>query len=214
MAGERRRGAGARLAKRAVDVSAAAAGLLCLAPIFALVSALIRLDSDGPVLFTQERVGRDFRPFRIYKFRTMVRDAPRLGAPLTAGARDPRVTRIGRLLRKTKIDELPQLLNVLKGEMSLVGPRPELPIYVARFRRDYEEILRVRPGMTDLASLRFRDEASLLEGAADPEELYLRSILPEKLRLGKAYVREASLRLDLALITKTLAALSGVRVSV
>lgn len=202
------------MTKRLLDVAAAAAGLLCLWPVAIVAACAIKLDSRGPVLFTQQRVGRGFRPFRIYKFRTMVNDAARLGAPITTGTADPRVTRVGRFLRRTKLDELPQLFNVLKGDMSLVGPRPELPIYVERFRRDYEEILKVRPGMTDLASLRFRDEAGLLGAAPDPEEFYVRSILPEKLTLGKEYVRRASLSYDLTLISKTLAALSGVRVSV
>ena len=160
------------------------------------------------MFFAQERVGRGFRLFRIYKFRTMVRDAPRQGSAITFG-RDPRITRIGHVLRQTKMDELPQLLNVLKGDMSIVGPRPELPRYVESFRRDYDEILKVRPGMTDLASLKFRDEAALLGTVHDPEETYVKCILPEKVNLGKAYARGSSLRLDLALIVKTLAALRG-----
>lgn len=199
--------------KRAFDVSAAVLGVLCLSPLFLLVALAIKLDSDGPVFFSQERVGRRFRLFCIYKFRTMVKDAPRLGGPITCGA-DPRVTRVGRVLRKMKLDELPQLINVLKGDMSLVGPRPEVRKYVESFRKDYEQILKVRPGITDLASLKFRDEAALLGGVPNPEEVYLHYILPEKLILGKEYVRRRSILFDLALIAKTLAALSGVRVSV
>jgi lipopolysaccharide/colanic/teichoic acid biosynthesis glycosyltransferase len=198
--------------KRAFDLSAAAAGLLCLSPLFIVVAALIKLDSGGTVFFTQERVGRGFRSFRIYKFRTMMKDAPGKGGPITFGE-DPRITPIGRVLRKTKIDELPQLINVLKGEMSLVGPRPEVRQYVEYFRQDYAQILTVRPGMTDLASVKFCDEAAILGTFPNPEEMYLTAILPQKLDLGKEYVRGSSMALDLAVIFKTLAALIGRRVS-
>ena len=198
--------------KRAFDFSAAVVGLLCLSPLFIVVAALIKLDSGGTVFFTQERVGRGFRSFRIYKFRTMMKDAPGKGGPITFGE-DPRITPIGRVLRKTKIDELPQLINVLKGEMSLVGPRPEVRQYVEYFRQDYAQILTVRPGMTDLASVKFCDEAAILGALPNPEEMYLTAILPQKLDLGKEYVRGSSMALDLAVIFKTLAALIGRRVS-
>src|SRR5205823_3489062 len=131
----------------------------------------------GPIFFRQERIGKKFRPFFIYKFRTMEHDAPRRDGLITIGA-DPRITRVGRILRKTKIDELPQLVNILKGEMSFVGPRPEVSHYVALFRRDYEEILTVRPGITDLASLKYRDEAEVLRHAENPQEEYVRHVLP------------------------------------
>ena len=134
----------------------------------------------------------------------MVVDAPLKGGPLTA-AEDPRITRVGRILRKTKIDELPQLINVLRGEMTLVGPRPEVPRYVALFRNDYEEILQIRPGITDLASLKYRDESSVLSRAADPEQEYLTRVLPDKIALAKEYVRRSSLTFDLSLILKTVA---------
>lgn len=198
--------------KRAFDFSTALAGLVCLSPLFLVVAVLIKLDSDGAVFFTQERVGRGFRPFWIYKFRTMVKDAPRQGGPITFGE-DPRITPIGRVLRRTKIDELPQLINVLNGEMSVVGPRPEVRQYVEYFRQDYEQILTVRPGITDLASVKFRDEAAILGALPNPEEMYLTSILPQKLRLGKEYARGSSMALDLAVIFKTLAALIGRPVS-
>ena len=200
------------MGKRAFDFVAALVGTICLLPLFLAVAILIKLDSPGPVFFTQERIGRGFRPFFIYKFRTMVRDAPQRGRAITCG-NDPRITRIGRLLRRTKVDELPQLLNVIKGEMSLVGPRPEVRRYVEAYRKDYEEVLTVRPGITDLASLRFCDEAAILGSCENPEEMYLTQILPEKLSLGKAYARESSLHSDLALIVKTLAVLAGVHVS-
>ena len=164
---------------------------------------MIRLDSRGPVFFRQERIGRGFLPFRIYKFRTMVPDASQRGSEITVGA-DPRITCIGRFLRKTKFDELPQLINVLKGEMSLVGPRPEVPKYVELFREDYEEILKIHPGITDLASLRYRNEAEVLSRAENAEEEYIKRVLPEKIELGKQYIRDASLLFDLRLIVRTL----------
>ena len=147
--------------KRTFDILVAAIGLVLFAPLFLLIAILIKVDSKGPVFFRQLRIGINFRAFEIYKFRTMVQKAPQLGKPITYG-HDSRITRAGRLLRKAKLDELPQLINVLKGEMSFVGPRPEVPQYVELFRRDYMEILTVRPGITDLASLKYRDEASLL----------------------------------------------------
>jgi lipopolysaccharide/colanic/teichoic acid biosynthesis glycosyltransferase len=200
------------MTKRTFDCVVASLGLLCLSPVFALLAIAIKLDSAGSVFFRQERVGRNFTRFSIYKFRTMVSGAPRLGRRITCGE-DPRITRVGRLLRKTKLDELPQLINVLKGEMSIVGPRPEVRQYVECFRDDYEQILTVRPGITDLASLKFRDEATLLGAAPDPEDLYVRSILPEKINLEKEYIRRASIWFDLTLIAKTLAALSRMRIS-
>ncbi len=127
-------------------------GLVVVLPLLPVVAVAIKWDSPGPIFFKQRRMGRGFRPFFIYKFRTMVEDAPALGMSITAG-RDPRITRVGQFLRQTKLDELPQLINVLKGDMSLVGPRPEVPRYVELFRKDYEEILQIRPGITDLASL-------------------------------------------------------------
>jgi lipopolysaccharide/colanic/teichoic acid biosynthesis glycosyltransferase len=198
--------------KRVFDLTISALGLLILGPLFGLVAILIKLDSTGPVFFRQHRVGRAFRPFLILKFRTMVRDAPNKGGPITFGE-DPRITRIGRFLRKIKIDELPQLINVLKGEMSIVGPRPEVRRYVELFREDYEEILTVRPGLTDLASLKYRDEAAILGSSHDPEEMYVKYILPEKVSLGKEYVRRSSRIFDLILIFKTLAALSGLKLA-
>jgi len=188
--------------KRLFDVLVAVAGLLVLSPLFALVALAIKLTSRGPVFFRQERVGRNFRPFRIYKFRTMVVDAPRLGGQITAG-RDPRITSIGHLLRKTKLDELPQLLNVLSGEMSLVGPRPEVPKYVEMFRPQFAEVLSVRPGITDLASVKYRDENEILGQADDPEAAYVNQVLPDKLALATEYVRRASFWFDVRLIFAT-----------
>jgi lipopolysaccharide/colanic/teichoic acid biosynthesis glycosyltransferase len=188
--------------KRLFDVAASGLGLLVLSPILCATAAAVRLSSAGPVFFRQARVGRGGRPFFILKFRTMVQDAPKLGGPITFG-RDPRITPVGNLLRKTKIDELPQLLNVLVGDMSLVGPRPEVPRYVEMFRDDYKVILQVRPGITDLASIKYRDEAAILGNVADPEEEYVRVVLPEKIRLAKQYVANRSLRLDLTILFGT-----------
>jgi lipopolysaccharide/colanic/teichoic acid biosynthesis glycosyltransferase len=187
--------------KRALDIVLAACGLIVLAPLLAVAAALIAIDSRGPVLFTQARVGRRFRPFLIYKLRTMRVDDGG-GRPISVGG-DPRITRVGRVLRRTKIDELPQLVNVIKGDMSLVGPRPELARYVEMFRDDYAEILEARPGLTDLASIKYRDEAALLASASDPEAEYVERILPDKIRLGREYVRRSSVLFDLQLIVRT-----------
>lgn len=196
--------------KRVFDFIVAFTGLVILSPLFAVIIICIKLDSGGPVFFRQERMGKGFRPFVLYKFRTMVRNAPNLGGPLTM-PRDARITRIGRLLRKIKIDELPQLYNVLRGDMSLVGPRPEVSRFVNQYRADYEEVLRVRPGVTDLASLKYRNEYELLATAPNPEELYVRQILPDKIRLAKEYVARSSLLLDFAIIIRTLLSLFYVR---
>ena len=200
------------MTKRALDIVASLFAVLVIGPIALLVGAAVKLTSPGPVFFRQERIGRRFRPFGIYKFRTMVQDAPIRGGTITVGD-DPRITRIGKLLRKSKIDELPQLINVLKGEMSLVGPRPEAPKYVELFRNDYEEILQVRPGITDLASIEYRDEAAVLGQARDGERAYTESVLPEKIRLAKDYVRRASFWFDVKLICRTVASLIGDRLS-
>ncbi len=197
--------------KRTFDVVVGVLGILLLLPFGVAVALLIKLDSRGPVFFRQERVGRGFRPFFIYKFRTMVEDAPRRGGLITVGE-DPRITRVGWYLRKAKIDELPQLINVAKGEMSFVGPRPEVRQYVELFRKDYEEILKVRPGITDLASLKNRDEADVLGRSQDREEEYVNRILPEKIHLAKEHLRRSSFFLDLTLVFKTLLKLVGLRV--
>jgi lipopolysaccharide/colanic/teichoic acid biosynthesis glycosyltransferase len=194
--------------KRAFDLVVALLGLVLLSPLLAIAALLVKLDSNGPIFFRQERMGIRFRPFFIYKFRTMVQDAPQMGSLITCGD-DPRITRIGRLLRKTKIDELPQLINILKGEMSLVGPRPEIRQYVELFRQDYQEILKVRPGITDIASLKYRDESTLLATLPNPSQVYVTELLPDKISLGKEYIRRASFFFDLTLILKTLLKIAG-----
>ena len=191
------------MTKRSFDIIMSIGGLLVLSPLFFVVSALIKLDSKGPVFFKQERVGRNFHVFFIYKFRTMAQDAWRRGPPITCGE-DPRITHLGRFLRKSKIDELPQLINVLKGEMSLVGPRPEIPRYVEMTREEYAEILKVRPGMTDLASLKYRDEAAILGKYRKPEEEYVQHLLPEKIALAREYIERSSLLFDISLVVRTI----------
>ena len=188
--------------KRMLDIVVSLIGLICLLPLLLLVAVLIKLDSTGPVFFRQTRMGMRFRPFQILKFRTMVQDSSTKGQSITVGD-DPRITRVGRLLRKTKIDELPQLINVFKGEMTFVGPRPEVPQYVELFRQDYEEILKIRPGITDLASIKYRNEAALLGQSKNPEEEYVTRVLPDKISLGREYVRCSSLAFDLRLIFRT-----------
>ena len=194
--------------KRCFDFVVAFCGLIFLAPLLGLVALLVKFESKGPVFFRQERIGKGFKPFKIYKIRTMVENASQHGE-LTTSDRDPRITRIGWLLRRTKIDELPQLINVLKGDMSIVGPRPEVRRYVELFRQDYEEILTMRPGITDLASLKYQDEAALLGCSGDPEAEYRSKILPDKIALAKEYVRRSSFLFDLTLTLKTLPKLCG-----
>jgi lipopolysaccharide/colanic/teichoic acid biosynthesis glycosyltransferase len=199
------------VAKRLFDVLAAGAGLLVLAPLLLAVALWIKLDSRGPVLFRQVRIGRHGVPFEIYKFRTMAdrpgADSGGAGPQLTVG-QDPRVTRAGRFLRHYKLDELPQLLNVLEGTMSLVGPRPEVPRYVECYPPAARSaVLSVRPGITDLAAILYRDESTILGQARDPERAYVETILPVKLEYYQRYVRERSFWLDLRIIFRTLAAI-------
>lgn len=191
------------MAKRIFDILASGTGLLILSVPMLIISILIKLDSPGPVLFKQERIGKNKQPFRIYKFRTMHTNAEQQGGQLTVG-RDPRITRVGHLLRKSKLDELPQLINVLKGDMSLVGPRPEVPKYVALYTPEQQRILSVRPGITDLASIEFRDENELLQNQQDPESYYINTIMPKKLELNQAYIARQSLAFDVYVIFKTL----------
>ncbi|MFN3860924.1 MAG: sugar transferase [Roseateles sp.] len=194
------------MSKRLFDIVASALGLLLLMPLLLLVALWVKLDSPGPVLFRQTRVGRHGVPFTIHKFRSM-RVEP--GAAITVGE-DPRITRSGRFLRASKLDELPQLWDVLRGAMSLVGPRPELPCYVALYPADLrEQVLSVRPGITDPASLAFSHEAELLAAASDPEREYREVVLPAKLRLSADYAARASLRSDLRLIARTLLRVLG-----
>ena len=188
--------------KRCFDIVVSALGLLTLSPLLLAIAVWIMLDSRGPVFFRQERIGRHGVPFRIHKFRTMAHGAG--GAQITVGA-DRRITRAGAVLRRTKLDELPQLFDVLRGAMSLVGPRPEVPRYVALYPPALrDKVLSVRPGITDLASLEYRDESERLARAADPEHEYVHVVMPAKLQLAAQYVERASLAFDLRLILRTL----------
>lgn len=200
------------MAKRLFDLVVALGALLVLAPLLLLVALVVKLDSPGPVFFRQERVGRHGRAFRIHKFRTMHHRPPAAaGLPLTVGA-DPRITRSGAWLRRTRIDELPQFIDVLVGDMSVVGPRPEVPRYVALYPPALRErALAVRPGITDPASLEFIDESERLAGAADPEREYVDVILPRKVRRAAEYAERATLASDLAVLWRTLRVLAGVR---
>ena len=188
--------------KRCFDLFFSISGLVFLSPLFLIVAVLIKLDSRGHIFFKQERVGKNFKTFNIYKFRTMVEDAQKKGLSITSGY-DKRITRFGKFLRKTKIDELPQLINVVKGEMSLVGPRPEVKKYVDFYMVDYMKILKLRPGITDISSLKYRDEEALLKEHNDPEEYYVQIHLPNKIALAKEYIKKTSLVYDLKLIFLT-----------
>jgi lipopolysaccharide/colanic/teichoic acid biosynthesis glycosyltransferase len=195
------------MAKRLFDWLASTGGLLVLAPFLVLLAVWIKLDSSGPVFFRQERVGLGGKLFRIHKFRTMVTDAERRGLQITVGA-DARVTRAGQWLRKYKLDELPQLLDVWLGHMSLVGPRPEVPRYVACYPADVRDVvLSVRPGITDRASIEFKDENEILGRANDPHLAYVNEVLPIKLGYYLEYVKTRSLLGDIELIFKTIRAI-------
>jgi len=196
------------MSKRLFDIVAASIGLLLLAPLLLALALWIRLDSPGPALFRQVRVGRHGVPFEIYKFRTM-REQPAGGRQLTVGE-DARITRAGRCLRRSKLDELPQLINVLGGSMSLVGPRPEVPRYVDRYPDEARRtVLSVAPGITDWAAILYKDENAILGRAADPERTYVETILPVKLAYYQRYVQERNFWLDLRIIFRTLAAIAG-----
>lgn len=193
------------MAKRAFDLLIATLALILLSPVLLAVALAVRLDTPGPVFFRQQRVGRGGVPFRIHKFRTMVHGAP--GLQVTVGA-DPRITRSGRFLRRTRLDELPQLIDVVQGTMSLVGPRPEVPRYVAFYPPALKDrVLALRPGITDPASIDGIDEAERLARAADPEREYIEVILPDKLRRAAEYAERATLATDLGVLWRTVARL-------
>lgn len=190
--------------KRTFDIVVSGVGLVVLLPLMLFLALLVSLDSPGPVLFRQTRIGKSFRPFQLLKFRSMKSDNS--GAEITC-AQDTRVTRVGAMLREIKLDELPQFWNVFCGDMSFVGPRPEVPTFVEQFRTDYEEILKVRPGITDPASIRYKAEAEILGRAPDPIKYYTEVILPDKIKISKRYVRSATFGRDISLIIKTIAVL-------
>ena len=191
--------------KRAMDIVISGCALLVIWPVLLLIALAIKIDDPGPVFYRQVRVGKDGKEFRIFKFRTMVVDADKKGLQITVG-RDNRITRVGRLLRKTKLDELAQLINVFVGEMSFVGPRPEVPRYVNLYTPYQRQVLLVRPGITDYASIAYRNENDLLEGAEDPERMYIETIMPDKIELNMKYLREISPIADIRLILSTIIA--------
>ena len=191
------------MAKRLFDIAFSTIGIVILFPFMLIISILIKKEDRGPVLYRGIRVGRYGNLFRVYKFRTMVVDAEKLGG-LSTSDDDPRITKTGKFLRKYKLDELPQLINVLKGEMSFVGPRPEVQHYVDMFTEEEKAILSVRPGITDWASLWNPDEGAILKGSKDPEKAYMEMIRPEKLKLQLKYVGKGSFRIDLKIILLTL----------
>ncbi len=193
------------IAKRAMDIVLSACALAVLWPLLLLIALAILIDDPGPVFYRQVRVGRNGKTFRIFKFRSMVMDADKKGLAITVG-RDSRITRVGAVLRKTKLDELAQLFNVLLGQMSFVGPRPEVPKYVELYTPYQRQVLLVRPGITDYASIAYRNENDLLAGAPNPEAMYIEQIMPDKIELNMKYLREISPLADIRLILKTIVA--------
>lgn len=193
------------IAKRAMDIVLSACALAVLWPLLLLIALAIWIDDPGPVFYRQVRVGRNGKTFRIFKFRSMVMDADKKGLAITVG-RDSRITRVGAVLRKTKLDELAQLLNVLLGQMSFVGPRPEVLKYVELYTPYQRQVLLVRPGITDYASIAYRNENDLLAGAPNPETMYIEQIMPDKIELNMKYLREISPLADIRLILKTIVA--------
>jgi lipopolysaccharide/colanic/teichoic acid biosynthesis glycosyltransferase len=191
--------------KRLFDIAVSSFGLFLISPLLLVIALLIKLDSPGSVFYRGARVGLFGKSFRILKFRTMIEDAEVAGTASTPED-DPRVTRFGRILRKYKLDELPQLFNVLAGRMSLVGPRPQVLWAVERYTHDERALLSVRPGITDYASLRFREEGEILRGSTDPDKDYFEKIHPEKMRLGLEYIRKRTFWLDFQILAKTLGA--------
>ena len=188
--------------KRTFDILSSLTVLVLGSPVFVAIALIIAVDSKGGVFFKQIRVGKDGKNFGLYKFRTMYTDAESKGQ-ITVGGRDPRITKVGYWLRKFKIDEFPQLINVLSGDMSIVGPRPEVPKYVALYTPEQREVLSVKPGLTDFASLEYINENEILGQSDNPEETYIKEIMPAKLNLNLKYIEQQSFLLDLKLIGKT-----------
>ncbi|MBK9576266.1 MAG: sugar transferase [Fibrobacteres bacterium] len=194
------------VAKRGFDLALSVTGLVIAAPLMAMIWVAIRLESRGPAIYRQVRVGKDCKPFHILKFRTMVQS---FGSPLTIGTEDPRITRVGRFLRRHKLDELPQLVNVIRGEMSLVGPRPEATGFINLADRRQREVFSVLPGLTAPSSLNFFDLDQMLSVADDPVRHYRSQILPKKIEMNLTYIRERSLAMDVRLVIATLGRLAG-----
>lgn len=200
------------LLKRFVDIVLSLIGLTILLIPFIIISVIIKLTSKGPVFYRQKRIKKGDVPFRIFKFRTMVQDADKKGMLITVGE-DKRITGIGKFLRKSKIDELPQLINVFIGDMSFVGPRPEVPKYTALYDGYQKNILKIRPGITDLASIKYKDEASVLAKSENPEETYINEIMQEKLRINLEYIEKISVIQDIKLIVITILEVIGFEIN-
>ncbi|AGX45085.1 sugar transferase [Clostridium saccharobutylicum] len=192
-----------KIIKRIFDIICSGLGLIVLSLVFLVIALRIKTGSDGPIFFKQIRVGEKGKEFEILKFRTMVVDAEKLGRQITVG-NDSRITKIGAFLRKYKLDELPQLINVFKGDMSLVGPRPEVPRYVKMYNEEQRKVLEVKPGITDLASIRYRDENELLGKAENPDEFYINTIMPDKLALNVEYIKKSNVFFDIYIIIQTI----------
>ena len=192
-----------RTGKRIFDLVLSIPSLIILSPVYLLSAILIKLDTPGPILFSQERIGQNGKPFRLYKFRTMVKDAAKIGPPVTT-AHDPRITRTGRLLRKFKVDEMLQVMNIVKGDMSVIGPRPEVKKYIDIFAEEYKDILKIKPGMTDYALIAFRNEEDILSRFENVEEGYIKEVMPEKIKLYRQYLSEMSLRTDIRIFFQTI----------
>ena len=192
-----------RFGKRLFDFIISLIGLLLVSPFLIIIGLTIRLSDGGRAIFVQQRMGSGMKLFNFYKFRTMIENADQKG-PLVTGSSDNRITPIGRILRRYKLDELPQLLNVLKGDISLVGPRPEVEKYVLHFADEYRLVLMIKPGITDYAALAYRSEEEILKQYDDPHQAYIEKILPEKIKLYKKYMDDISLMTDLKLIARTI----------
>jgi len=193
----------ARTGKRIFDLVLSIPSLIILSPVYLLSAILIKLDTPGPILFSQDRVGQNGKPFRLYKFRTMVKDAAKIGPPVTT-ADDPRITKTGRLLRKFKVDEMLQVMNIVKGDISVIGPRPEVKKYIDIFAEEYKDILKIKPGMTDYALIAFRNEEDILSRFQNVEEGYIKEVMPEKIKLYRQYLSEMSLRTDIKIFFQTI----------
>lgn len=188
--------------KRCFDICASLFGIILFLPFYILISLLIKLTSKGPVLFKQIRVGKNGKKFKICKFRTMIVDAEKKGLQITVGE-DKRITKIGKILRKTKVDEMPQLFNVFLGQMSFVGPRPEVPKYVEQYNNEQNQILLIKPGITELSSIIYRNESEELAKSSEPDKLYVEEIMPKKININLKYIKKMSLFYDIKLIFKT-----------
>jgi lipopolysaccharide/colanic/teichoic acid biosynthesis glycosyltransferase len=191
--------------KRLFDLSVAIFFSILFIPFWIFIAIAIKITSPGPVFFRQVRVGLKGKHFKIFKYRSMIVDAEKKGLQITVGGRDPRITGVGYILRKTKLDELPQLFNIILGDMSFVGPRPEVPKYVEMYNQEQRKVLNVRPGITDVASIKYIDENELLKDAQDPEQMYIEKIMPDKLNLNLEYLQNRSLMSDIGIIFKTVA---------